>query len=42
MQPMMLALVAFGVVVFGAAVSVATANRSQAQLVPVRIKRNRR
>ena len=42
MQPMMLAVIAFGVVVFGAAVSMAMAEKRQAQLVPVRIKRDRR
>lgn len=42
MQPMMLALIAFGVVVFGAAVSAISASRRQAQLVPVRIRRDRR
>ena len=42
MQPMMLAIIAVGVVVLGAAVSLAMADRRHAQLVPVRIKRDRR
>ena len=42
MQPMVLALIAFGIVVLGAAVSMAMADRRQAQLIPVRVKRTRR
>ena len=41
MQQMMWAIIAF-CVVFGAAVSMVMAERRQAQLVPVRIKRTRR
>ena len=39
---MMLAVIAIGIVVLGAAVSMAMADRRQAQLIPVRIKRDRR